>query len=124
MGDIEELIDLVLTGQHPKLRERCIVDRIVSVLDGAECAAATATAADDDCARRAPRAAAADGGGRAASRSSARAVPSLGGTTGGTGALSRRARRRPWWDASDLTRASAHWYVQYCTSTCIGQVGW
>ena len=30
MGDIEELVDLVLTGQHPKLRERCIVDRIVS----------------------------------------------------------------------------------------------
>ena len=29
------------------------------------------------------------------------------------GALSRRARRRPWWDGSDLTRASAHWYVQY-----------
>ena len=33
MGDIEELIDLVLTGQHPKLRERCLVDRIVSVLE-------------------------------------------------------------------------------------------
>ena len=33
MGDIEELVDLVLTGQHPKLRERCIVDRIVSVLE-------------------------------------------------------------------------------------------
>ena len=33
MGDIEELIDLVLTGQHPKLRERCFVDRIVSVLE-------------------------------------------------------------------------------------------
>ena len=33
MGDIEELIDVVLTGQHPKLRERCIVDRIVSVLE-------------------------------------------------------------------------------------------
>ena len=33
MSDIEELIDLVLTGQHPKLRERCIVDRIVSVLE-------------------------------------------------------------------------------------------
>ena len=28
-----ELIDLVLTGQHPKLRERCFVDRIVSVLE-------------------------------------------------------------------------------------------
>ena len=33
MSDIEELIDLVLTGQHPKLRERCFVDRIVSVLE-------------------------------------------------------------------------------------------
>jgi hypothetical protein len=33
MGDIEELVDLVLTGQHPRLRERCIVDRIVSVLE-------------------------------------------------------------------------------------------
>ena len=33
MGDIEELTDLVLIGQHPKLRERCIVDRIVSVLE-------------------------------------------------------------------------------------------
>jgi hypothetical protein len=34
MGDIEELVDLVLTAQHPRLRERCIVDRIVSVLEG------------------------------------------------------------------------------------------
>jgi hypothetical protein len=25
---VEELIDLVLTGQHPKLKERCLVDRI------------------------------------------------------------------------------------------------
>ena len=33
MGDIEELIDNVLVGQHPKMRERCIVDRIVSVLE-------------------------------------------------------------------------------------------
>jgi hypothetical protein len=33
MGDIEELIDLVLTGQHPRLRERCFVYRIVSVLE-------------------------------------------------------------------------------------------
>ena len=33
MADIEELIDLVLAGQHPKLRERCIVDRIVTVLE-------------------------------------------------------------------------------------------
>ena len=33
MGDIEELIDLVLTGQHSKRRERCIVDRIVSVFE-------------------------------------------------------------------------------------------
>ena len=32
MGDIEELVDTetVLVGQHPKMRERCIVDRIVS----------------------------------------------------------------------------------------------
>ena len=28
MGDIEELIDLVLTGAHPKLRERCLVDQV------------------------------------------------------------------------------------------------
>ena len=28
MGDIEELIDLVLTGAHPKLRERCFVDQV------------------------------------------------------------------------------------------------
>ena len=27
------MIDLVLTGQHPKLRERCLVDRIVPVLE-------------------------------------------------------------------------------------------
>ena len=33
MADTEELIELVLTGQHPKLRERCIVERIVSVLE-------------------------------------------------------------------------------------------
>ena len=31
MSDIEELIDVVLTGQHPKLRERCFVYRIVSI---------------------------------------------------------------------------------------------
>ena len=34
MGDIEELIDLVLAGQHPILLERCVVDRIVSVFEG------------------------------------------------------------------------------------------
>ena len=33
MGDIEELVDTVLAGQHPKMRERCIVDRIVSVFE-------------------------------------------------------------------------------------------
>ena len=35
MGDIEELVDTetVLVGQHPKMRERCIVDRIVSVFE-------------------------------------------------------------------------------------------
>ena len=35
MGDIEEfeLVDLVLTGQHPSLRERCLFDRIMSVLE-------------------------------------------------------------------------------------------
>jgi len=33
MGDIETLIHLVLTAQHPKLRERCFVDRIVTVLE-------------------------------------------------------------------------------------------
>ena len=33
MADIEELIDRVITGQHPKFRERCIVDRIVSVIE-------------------------------------------------------------------------------------------
>ena len=34
MGDIKELICLVVVGQYPsmKLRERCFVDRIVSVL--------------------------------------------------------------------------------------------
>lgn len=30
MGDIEELIDRVLLGQHPKLRERCFVYRMPS----------------------------------------------------------------------------------------------
>ena len=30
---IEELVDLVLTGQHPSLRERCLFDRIMSVLE-------------------------------------------------------------------------------------------
>ena len=34
MGDLEELIDLVLAGQHQKLHERCVVDRIVSVFEG------------------------------------------------------------------------------------------
>ena len=33
MGGIEELIDVVLMGQHPKLRERCFVYRIVSILE-------------------------------------------------------------------------------------------
>ena len=33
MADIKELVDIVLTGQHPKLRERCFVDRISSVLE-------------------------------------------------------------------------------------------
>ena len=33
MGGIEELIDVVLMGQHPKLRERCSVYRIVSILE-------------------------------------------------------------------------------------------
>ena len=33
MADIEELVDIVLIGQHPRLRGRCIVDRIVSVLE-------------------------------------------------------------------------------------------
>ena len=33
MGDLEELIDLVLTGQHPKLKERCHVHRIVAILE-------------------------------------------------------------------------------------------
>jgi hypothetical protein len=33
MADIEELVDLVLTGQHPRLREHCLVDRISSVFE-------------------------------------------------------------------------------------------
>ena len=33
MGDIAELVDLVLTGQHPKLCSRCFVDRISAVLE-------------------------------------------------------------------------------------------
>ena len=33
MADIEELVDDVLTGQHLKLRERCLVDRIRAVLE-------------------------------------------------------------------------------------------
>ena len=33
MGDIEELVDTVLVDQHPKMRQRCIVDRIVSVFE-------------------------------------------------------------------------------------------
>ena len=33
MGAIEELVDTALVGQHPKMRERCIVDCIVSVFD-------------------------------------------------------------------------------------------
>ena len=31
MVDIEELIDNVLAGQHPKMRERCFADRIKAV---------------------------------------------------------------------------------------------
>ena len=33
MGDIAKLVDLVLTGQHPKLCSRCFVDRISAVLE-------------------------------------------------------------------------------------------
>ena len=33
MADIEELIEDVLTSQHPKLRERCFVDRIKAVFE-------------------------------------------------------------------------------------------
>ena len=33
MADIEELVDNVLAGQHPKMRERCLVDRIVTVFE-------------------------------------------------------------------------------------------
>ena len=33
MGDIAELVDLMLTGQHPKLCSRCFVDRISAVLE-------------------------------------------------------------------------------------------
>ena len=33
MADIEELVDTVLVGQHPKMRERCLVDRIVTVFE-------------------------------------------------------------------------------------------
>ena len=33
MADIAELVDIVLTGQHPRLRERCLVDRISSVFE-------------------------------------------------------------------------------------------
>ena len=33
MADIKELIEDVLTSQHPKLRERCFVDRIKAVFE-------------------------------------------------------------------------------------------
>jgi len=33
MADIEELVELVLVGQHPRVRERYFVDRITSVLE-------------------------------------------------------------------------------------------
>ena len=33
MADLEELIDLVLEGQHTKLKERCNVNRIVAILE-------------------------------------------------------------------------------------------
>ena len=36
IADIAELVDIVLTGQHPWLRERCLVDRISSVFRGSE----------------------------------------------------------------------------------------
>jgi hypothetical protein len=33
MADIEELVDLVIAGQHPNFRARCLVNRIKSVLE-------------------------------------------------------------------------------------------
>ena len=36
MADIEEIVDVVLTGQHPRLRERCSVHLIKSVSPEAE----------------------------------------------------------------------------------------